>query len=130
VPSLAAASDFFIESDFSPVSIRTVHPELRKVMLDGLDFFQIDPVTTHLTVKKEMGELIISSKQYADIYGEWVLALYPQQLGNMMPILVNLQTGRWTNDLHTKFAQQSPATHMLQAMQKFYGDSISKIVNG
>ena len=129
VPVVTANNDFFMESDFSPVSIRTVHPELRKVMLDGLDFFQIDPVTTHLTVKKEMGDLIISSKQYADIYGEWVLALYPQQLGNMMPILVNLESGQWTNDLHTKFAQQSPATHMLQAMQKFYGAGISKIEN-
>jgi arylsulfatase A-like enzyme len=120
-------ADFFMESDFSPAAIRSVHPELRTVMLEGLDFFHVDPHTTFLTVKKEMAAVIISSKQYADLYGEWELALYPQHLGTMMPILVNLHTGKWTNDLQTPFAQQSPATHMLQALRTFYGNNIQQI---
>ncbi len=121
--------DFFMESDFSPASIRCVHPEMRKVMLEGLDFFHVDPLTTQLTVKPQMAEVIITSKQYADLYGKWALALYPQRVGAMMPILVNLQTGQWTNDLHTPFAQQSPASHMLQALRKFYGRNISRVEN-
>jgi hypothetical protein len=71
-----------------------------------------------------MGQLIISSKQYADIYGSWILALYPQGPHTMMPILVNLVTGQWTNDLRTPFALKSPASHMLQALKTFYGDEI------
>jgi len=120
---LARNEDYFIESDFSPASIRTVHPETREVLFEGIRYFQIDPVTTRLTVKKSMAELIISSKQYADIYQNWILALYPQQHNHVIPILVNLQTGQWTDDLATPFAKSSPAQHMLAALQTFYGQS-------
>lgn len=115
------SKDFFIESDFSPAAVRTIHPETRKVLFEGLDFFQIDPLTTRLTVKPSMVNLILSSKQYADYYGEWVLALYPQNQLMMKPILVNLKTGEWTDDFHTSLAKRAPVEHMLQALKKFYG---------
>ncbi len=126
---LAANSenDFFIESDFSPEAVRSVHPETRKILFEGIDYYQIDPMTTRLTVKESMGKMIISSKQYADFYHEWVLALYPQNKHSMMPILVNLKTGQWTNDLSTLFAKKSPAEHMLQALKGFYGSEITTI---
>jgi arylsulfatase A-like enzyme len=120
----ASEQDIFIESDFSPAAVHSAHPETRQLLFEGIDFFEINPVTTRLTVKKNMGQLIISSKQYADIYGSWILALYPQGPHTMMPILVNLVTGQWTNDLRTPFALKSPASHMLQALKTFYGDEI------
>lgn len=116
--------DFFIESDFSPQAVKSVHPEMRKVLFEGMDYFQINPVTSRLTVKESMLNLIISSKQYADIYGSWILALYPQKDKAMQPILVNLKTRQWTNDLSTHFAINSPAQHMLQALKEFYGKEV------
>lgn len=119
--------DFFFESDFSPAAVRTIHPETRKLLFQGIDYFEINPVTTQLTVKKHMLDLIISSKQYADLYQHWVLALYPQSKDHMMPILVNLETGKWTNDLTTSFAKNSPVAHMLRALKQFYGADISNV---
>lgn len=126
-PSVPAANDFFIESDFSPNAVRTVHPEARKVLFEGIDFFQINPVTARLSVKKSMADMIISSKQFADFYQSWVLALYPQSKSTMTPILVNLETGYWTNDLNTAFAKQAPTEHMLHAMKQFFGHDITEI---
>ncbi len=123
--SVVQNTDFFMETDFSPEAIRSAHPETRDVLFEGINYFQIDPVTLRLTVKNSMEKLIISSKQYADMYGEWILALYPQAHSTMMPILVNLKTGQWTNDLNTRFAMQSPAAHMLQALKAFYGKEIT-----
>jgi arylsulfatase A-like enzyme len=117
----------FIESDFSPESIRTVYPETRKVLLDGIELFQINPSTLRLTVKDNMAQMIIHSKQYADIYDDWMLALYPQNQRTRMPILINLVSGQWTNDLHSPFAQQSPAAYMLEALKAFYGPEIDNI---
>lgn len=114
----------FLESDYSPEAIRTVYPEARKVVLEGVHLFEIDPVTTRLTVKEGMGEMIIHSKQFADIKGQWMLALYPQQDHSRMPILVNLATGKWTNDLSTHFAKHSPAQKMMQALRDFYGNEL------
>jgi hypothetical protein len=118
----------FLESDFSPPAIYTVHPEMRNVLLAGTNYFQVDPITTHVTVKNSMEKLIIRSKQYADLHGDWILALYPKnkhEKHNRIPILVNLKTGLWTADLKTPFAQQSPAKKMLSALREFYGDEIS-----
>lgn len=117
----------FLESDFTPEAIRTVYPEERKAMLEGIDLFQIDAKTTRLTVKPSMGQKIINSKQLAVIDGHWMLALYPQNKNERMPILINLVTGEWTNDLHTTFAKNSPAQSMLQSLKAFYGDELSNI---
>lgn len=125
---VSASNDFFIESDFSPAAVRSVHPETRKLLFEGIDFFNIDPITTRIVVRKSMGDLIISSKQYADINGYWILAVYPQKNGSMMPILVNLKTGQWTNDLKIPFAEKSPAKHMLDALKHFYGSEIAEVI--
>ena len=110
----------FIESDFSPEAIHTVYPETRKVVLEGIQLFQIDPVSTRLTVKDKMGQMIINSKQYADIYGDWMLALYPQSQQNYTSVLINLKTGQWTNDMHSDFALHSPALAMQTQLKNFY----------
>lgn len=121
---VAVPKHIFLESDFTPQSIRTVYPETRQVMLEGVQLFQIDPLSTFLTVKDSMGQMIIASKQYADIDGEWMLALYPQNKHFQMPILINLVSGKWTNDLHSFLAKQAPTQTMLSALKAFYGDEI------
>lgn len=110
----------FLESDFSPAALHTVHPETKDLVFEGIELFRIDPLTTRLIVRAEMERMIIDSKQYADIYGDWVLALYPQGKSEVTPILVNLKTGNWTNNLQTTFAKDSPAEEMLVAMKAFY----------
>jgi arylsulfatase A-like enzyme len=114
----------FIESDYSPASIRTVYPETRKVLLEGVQLFKIDPATLRLTVKDNMGQMMIHSRQYADIYDDWMLALYPQNRTQRTAILINLVSGQWTTDLHSPFAQHSPASYMLEALKSFYGPEI------
>lgn len=127
---VSSNENFFTESDFSPQAVRSVHPETRKVLFEGIDFFEINPKTTRLSVKKSMADMIISSKQFADFNGPWVLALYPQNKQTMMPILVNLESGLWTNDLQTTFAKKSPAKAMLRSMKRFFGNDITDVVNG
>lgn len=117
----------FLETDFTPEAIRTIYPETRKVMLEGIELFQIDPITTRLIAKDSMNQMIIDSKQYADIYGEWMLALYPQNKHLQIPILINLVTGEWTNDLQSSFAYHSPALSMLNALKMFYGNEITNV---
>lgn len=124
---IAPQPDFFIETDFTPVAVRSVNPETHKVLFEGIDYIQIDPNTTRLSIRQSMVNLILSSKQYADFYGAWILALYPQDKHWMMPVLVNLESGKWTTDLHTAFARQAPTQHMLQALKKFYGNDITQV---
>jgi arylsulfatase A-like enzyme len=117
----------FLESDFSPEAIRTVYPETRRILLDGIELFRVDPVTTRLIVKDNMEQMIIDSKQYADIYGDWILAFYPQNKHFQVPILVNLVTGKWTNNLQSPFARSSPAALMLRKLKAFYTNEINDI---
>jgi len=110
-----------LESDFSPNAIRTIYPEIRKVMLEGIDLFEINQKTTRLTVKESMLSKIIKTKQYADIYGEWMLASYPKNKNERILILINLETGFWTDNLNSPFAMSTPAKTMLTHLHQFYG---------
>lgn len=127
--SVVAEEDFFTESDFSPQAIRSIHPEARKILFEGAEFFQFEPQTARLVVRQKMLQKILASKQYANFYHDWVLALYPQNKKEMMPILLNLKTGEWSNDLRTSFAKESPAQHMLTAMKYFYGKELTVVLN-
>lgn len=118
----------FIESDFSPQAVRSVHPEIKQVVFSGMDYFEIDPHTLRIHIKDSMEKMIIASKQYADYSGEWALALYPEQHHRMVPVLVNLRTRQWTCDLASHFATQSPALQMLVALQQFYGHEIGSVL--
>ncbi len=122
--ALLRRAPLFLESDLTPEAIRTVHPEMRKVLLEGIQYFEVDPKTTRLTVKDSTNQLIMESKQYAVIYQQWILALYPQNQHERMPILVNLETGRWTNHMQSRFAKHSPAASMMHALQTFYDNEI------
>lgn len=125
---LTLRQPIYLESDYTPEAIRTVYPETRSVMLEGIKLFQIDKTSTLLTVKPDMGEMIIQSKQYASIYGNWMLALYPQSNVTQMPILINLATGQWTNDLQSPLAQHSPAPMMLKKLQTFFGKDLKPVM--
>ncbi len=87
-------TDFFMETDFSPEAIRSVHPETRQVLFQGIEYFEINPQNARILVRNDMLRLIVSSKQYANRRGNWILALYPQPKKGMIPILVNLKTGQ------------------------------------
>lgn len=110
----------FIESNFSPVAIRTTYPDMAETLLEGIKIFEINPASARLTVKSSMRDMIIASKQFADIYDHWMLALYPQKDNTRMPILVDLKSGQWTNNLDSQFARQSPAKEMKQRLESFY----------
>ncbi len=114
----------FLESDYSPDAVRSIYPETRKLLLEGADLFQISPGTTRLMVKNDTLAMIIKSKQHAVIYGNWMLALYPQENGSKILVLINLRSGTWTTDLTTAFAKDSPARAMQTALQHFYGREV------
>lgn len=116
----------FLESDFSPEAVRSVHPEMRNLVFEGVELFKIDPQTTKIFVKETMGKMIISSKQYAIVDRDWVLALYPQENGKMIPVLVQLSTGKWTLDMSLPFAQKSPVKQLLYALRQFYGSDLKQ----
>lgn len=109
----------FLESDYSPESIRSIYPDIQKTMLQGAHMFRVDPKTTRLHLKPEMKSKIMQSKQYADMYKNWILALYPQHQGGYQPILVNLKTGHWTNDMNSDFAMRSPAKSMYLQVKSY-----------
>lgn len=126
---IQSSHDFLMESDFSPEAIRSVYPKMRDTVFEGIAFYQLDPATARFTQKKSMGETIISSKQYADLSANWILALYPKPDHHMTPILVNLKTGQWTDDMRIPFALHSPAKEMLLRLKAFYGNEITTIDN-
>jgi len=117
----------FVETGFSPAAILTTYPNTRDLLFQGANYFHVDKKTLRLKVKPDMGELIISSKQYASYHKNWILALYPKEDNKMLPVLVNTKTGYWSVDLNSDFANNSPADLMLDELQEFFGSELKEI---
>ncbi len=118
--SIPTSRVMYFESDYSPSAVRTVYPEARDVVLEGVNLFHLDPITTRLTVRPEMLAKIIKSKQLAVRQGDWVLAYYPQSANKLITVLVNSKTKTWTTDVASTFAQQAPLLEMTKELDGFF----------
>lgn len=110
----------FFETGFSPDIMLSKKMTMQNLLDLGVRYYKIDPKTGVLSFRQDMTPLIIANKQRAVGYGPWLLALYP----NGIRVLVNHETGQWTDDLNSQLALKSPLTTMQAALKKQYGDEI------
>ena len=106
---------FIMESGMLPNQFLT----REKARLLGQQFFTIDPQNGQLHLRKNELSTLDALKLYAIIEGNWVLALYPDDKG-YIPIIMNLESEKWTDELTTDFARTSPAMNMLEQLHLFY----------
>lgn len=106
---------FFIESGMFPNQLITK----QKSVEIGQHFYKINPNTGELEIKSI--KTINKQKIYGIISGDWVLALYPDKT-SYIPVIQNLASGLWTDNLHSDFAKSTPAKSMYQQMQQFYDE--------
>lgn len=90
-----------------------------KLLQIGQQFFTVDPKGGQLQLRKDKLSALDAMKLYAVIDGNWVLALYPDDKG-YIPIIQRLSDGKWTDELGSDFAKNSPAKPLLQHLQEFY----------
>lgn len=110
---------FFIESGMFPNQLLSK----QKSIEIGKLFYNVNPVSGELEIKPDKIKTVNEQKLYGLISGDWVLALYPDAR-TYVPVIQNLATGLWSDDLHSDFAQSTPAKEMYQQMQQFYGSKL------
>jgi len=113
----------FSETGFTPDAIKGGKFSIKNIVVSGSDMFRINPSDT-LSMNPAMAKNVIPGKQRAVLYKQWLLALYPQAKHHVVSVLVNRKTGKWTDDLGSKFAQQAPVPYLLKAMKKLYGKEV------
>ena len=95
------------------------NPTREKLLQIGQEFFTIEPKGGQLQLRKDKLSSLDTKKLYAVIDGNWILALYPDDKG-YIPIIQHLSDGKWTDELGTDFAKNSPAKTLLQHLHQFY----------
>jgi len=60
-----------------------------------------------------------ADKLYAIIYGDWLLALYPDDDG-YIPVTMRLSDYHWMDTFHHPFVRSSPALTMFNQLKQFY----------
>lgn len=110
---------FFIESGMYPNQDFTKE----KAIELGKRIYKVNPDTGQLELKPD--ELIQVNKQklYGVISGDWILALYPDD-NTYIPVILNLSTGEWIDNLQSDFAKSSPAEKLKKQLQQFYGKKL------
>jgi arylsulfatase A-like enzyme len=93
----------------------------------GAELFGVHHKNAELYLRRSKIVQLDKEKLYAIIKGHWLLALYPDDKG-YLPILLQLKTGQWVDDLNTDFAKSSPAEPMLAELRQFYSHKTWQLV--
>jgi arylsulfatase A-like enzyme len=110
---------FFIESGMYP----NQDFSKEKAIELGHILFQVNQDSGELELKPKELININNNKLYGVIKGDWILALYPDNT-SYIPVIQNLSTGEWIDDLHSDFAQKTPAAELTKELQNFYGKKL------
>jgi arylsulfatase A-like enzyme len=116
---------FFIsETGFNPTqqlgkTLISDNKKIHQAILIGKTFYRVNKEDEQLVLKNEKINGLIKQKQVAIEYNNWLLALYPTQTG-YIPVILNTQSGDWSDDLDTSFAKKSPASTLLLKLINFY----------
>jgi hypothetical protein len=109
----------FIESGIYPNQLLSKE----RSMEIGKFLYEVNPKSGELEIKPQQMNAVNQQKLYGIIEGNWILALYPDKK-NYIPVIQNLLTGAWTDDLQSNFARSTPASTMYRQMQQFYGSKL------
>ena len=110
---------FFIESGMFPNQLLSKEKSIEI----GERFYNVNPINGELEIKASKINEVNNQKLYGILSGDWVLALYPDKT-TYIPVIQNLSTGLWIDNLHSDFAKSTPADLMYQQMQQFYGKKL------
>ncbi|KTC91971.1 sulfatase-like hydrolase/transferase [Legionella cincinnatiensis] len=110
---------FFIESGIFPNQKLSKEKSIKI----GHLFYMVNPETGELEIKPNKLQYFEEQKLYGIIKNNWVLVLYPDEK-NYIPVIQNLSTGAWDDDLKSNFAKATPASQMYQQLHQFYGNKL------
>lgn len=132
---------FYFESGYNISEIDKGNIEPQKVIQRSINAYEINP-SGLLFLNDAAQHSMVQEKQYAVLQGEWFLAYYPGRVLNALTldqnhqlrlqpktfpaysVLVNLSNGKWTMDMRSKFAKESPRDKLAILLKQHYGNEI------
>ena len=138
------ARPLYIETGDKISEIETDKIVVDKVLKKRIQYYQMDKHgLLHLIAAAETS--LISNKQRAILWDNWLLARYPaEEREKLVPIvpgkpalkfstyttkpyyvLVNLKTEQWTIGLSSSFAKTAPTRQLMKKLHDFYGKEIA-----
>lgn len=111
---------FYLESGMFP----NQEFSKEKAIALGHQIFIVNPDTGELELKPDELKKINRHKLYGILSGSWILALYPDDT-SYIPVIQNLTTGEWIDNLHSDFAKKTPAERLKYDLQSFYGNKLT-----
>ncbi|GAB4393732.1 MAG: sulfatase-like hydrolase/transferase [Gammaproteobacteria bacterium] len=114
--------------DFLTQKLRQRHQfTFQDLVAFGMTHYQVQPDSQRVIIRPATGRYIIAHKRRAVIRYPWELVLVPTDSG-YLPLLMNLQSLDWTDELNTRFAQHSPVKSLLQELTNYYAEEINQPV--
>lgn len=112
---------FFVESGMFP----NQEISKTKALAIGKRFYQVNPNTDEIEIKANKLDYFNQQKLYGIISGSWIFALYPNNR-KYIPVIQNLVTGEWSDEMNSQFALSSPAKALHSQLKLFYGKKLDE----
>lgn len=105
---------FFLESGMYP----NQDFSKERLLKMAKKIFTVKPKTGNLEIQKSKLPFIKNQKLYGITQGDWLLTLYPYKK-RYLPVIFQLNTGLWSDDPSSAFAQESPFSILLESLEQF-----------
>lgn len=133
----------FWETGDKFAAIETDKIAVDKVIKQRIGSYEINRQTGLLYLNDLAEKSLVKSKQRAVLWGDWILALYPQEVKTKMVtsektkqmvrksytadpfyVLYNIKTGLWTINFASPLAKTAPVDELKAKLFAFYGDEM------
>lgn len=111
---------FILESGELPNQI--VSRERARIL--GKLLYMVNPENNQLQLRKDKLPVLDALKLYGILDGDWLVALYPDDY-KYITVILRLSDGKWTDDLSSSFAQNSPMHPLLMELLQFYQQELA-----
>ena len=99
------------------LSVKLNKHNIQNILMQSYD---LKDKPLRILIKHDLPNSAADQHSIGIIYKQWLLALYKKTAHNFFPILINLHTHQWTNDISSVLFQQAPSLSLLQQLQDFY----------
>ncbi len=115
----------FFETGLTTMGLLTASPNVDNILSDNINYYTTSKAQNTLVLKQEVIPQIIHGKQRAVLIWPWLLARYPNHNAAPSYILLNMETGAWTDQLNSSWAHTAPTKSLLDTLKAFLQTGIN-----
>lgn len=103
---------FLFNSGYNPAAIYKPPYDEARMIKQVANLVELNPINGAVQYRQSAVPVLMRSRQHAVWFKHWYLARLPLADAQLITVLVDMDTGLWTDDMHSDLARRAPLAQM------------------